>query len=60
MGSVKRTYNTISIKTSETETIYFKTQKEVSAWFGINAYTKLVLEAKCKRLNYEISFDIHK
>ena len=56
MAGYFRTHYPISIQTP-TETKKFKTQKDVAKWFGISAYTKLVLEAKCKRLNYIIDFD---
>jgi hypothetical protein len=50
-----RTHYPIAVETP-TETKKFRTQKDVAKWFGIKGYTQLVLEAKCKRLNYKISY----
>ena len=46
----------IRLKTSISNSRWFDNQMQVAEWLGIKNSSKKAIEARCRRLNFEIEF----
>ncbi len=53
----KKTSYTIQVKTSYSNTRHFILQSECAEWLGIKSSSKKSIEARCRALSYEVTFD---